>query len=43
MIFGIRYSPVAGSLSVSMPIVPAVFIAEFQLMLAMNMNSRSIG
>ena len=40
---GMRYSPVAGSLSVSMSIVPAVFIDEFQLMLAMNMNSVSIG
>ena len=40
---GIVYSPVAGSLSVSMRIVSAVFIAEFQAMLAMNMNSVSIG
>ena len=32
---GILYSPVAGSLSVSIAMVPAVFIDEFQLMFAM--------
>ena len=38
---GIRYSPSA-SLSVSQRMVSPVFIAEFQLMLAMNSNSTSI-
>ncbi len=42
MIFGMRYSPLA-SLSVSQCMVWPVFIAEFQLMLAMNRNSTSIG
>ena len=42
MMRGILYSPVAGSLSVSMSMVPAVFIDEFQLMFAMNMKSVSI-
>ena len=36
-----RYSPLS-SLSVSQRMVSAVFIAEFQLMLAMNRNSMSI-
>ena len=40
---GIRYSPVAGSLSVSMRRVSGMFIAEFHAMLAMYMNSVSIG
>ena len=40
---GIRYSPLAGSLAVSMAIVPAVSMAEFQAMFAMYMNSTSIG
>ena len=35
MILGIRYSPVAGSLSASIRMVSGVFIAEFQLMFAM--------
>ena len=39
---GIRYSPVAGSLSVSMRRVSGMFIAEFHAMLAMYMNSVSI-
>src|SRR5262249_4066426 len=43
MMCGILYSPVAGSLSVNMWIVWAVFIAEFHAMLAMYMNSVSIG
>jgi len=43
MIRGMRYPPVAGSLSVSIRIVSAVFIAEFQAMLAMYMNNVSIG
>ena len=42
MIFGMRYSP-ASSLSVSQRMVSAVFMAEFQLMLAMNRKSTSIG
>src|ERR1700730_7772539 len=42
MIRGMRYSPVAGSLSVSIRIVSAVFIAEFQAMLAMYMKSVSM-
>ncbi len=42
MIFGMRYSPSA-PLSVSHCMVCAVFIAEFQLMLAMNRNNRSTG
>ena len=37
-----RYSPLA-SLSVSHCWVSAVFMAEFQLMLAMNRNSTSTG
>ncbi len=43
MMRGMRYSPVAGSLSVSMRMVSAVFIAEFHAMFAMYMNSVSIG
>jgi len=39
---GMRYSPVAGSLSVSMRKVSGMFIAEFHAMLAMYMNSVSI-
>ncbi len=35
MMCGILYSPVAGSLSASLFMVPDVFIAEFQAMLAM--------
>ena len=41
MMRGILYSPLA-SLSVSQPIVSAVFIDEFQLMFAMNISSVSI-
>ena len=40
---GMRYSPLAGSLSVSMSIVPALFMLEFQAMFDMNRNSVSIG
>ena len=40
---GILYSPVVGLRSVSMSITPVVFIDEFHAMLAMNMNSMSIG
>ena len=41
---GILYSPVAGSLSVSMrDASPGTFIDEFQPMFAMYMNSVSIG
>ena len=32
---GMRYSPVSSSMSVSISIVPLVFIDEFQAMLAM--------
>ena len=39
---GILYSPVSGSLSVSMRSVSGMFIAEFHAMLAMYMNSVSI-
>ncbi len=39
---GILYSPVAAFRSVNMPITPAVFIDEFQLIFAMNMKSVSI-
>jgi len=42
MIFGMRYSPSA-PLSVSQCMVSAVFMAEFQLMFAMNRNSTSTG
>ena len=41
MMCGIAYSPVSGSLAESISIVPEVFIAEFQPMFAMNMNSVS--
>jgi len=37
-----RYSPVAGSLSVSWRIASPGFIDEFHAMLAMYMNSTSI-
>jgi hypothetical protein len=40
---GMRYSPVAASRSVSMAMVPALFMLEFQLMLDMNRNSVSMG
>ena len=40
---GILYSPVAGSLSVSISMTPLVFMVEFHDMLAMYMNSVSIG
>ena len=40
---GIRYSPLVASFAVSIAIVPAVFMAEFQAMLVMYMNSVSIG
>ena len=40
---GIRYSPVAGSRSVSMAAVSAVFMAEFQAMFAMYMKRVSMG
>ncbi len=40
---GMRYSPVAGSLSASIRIVSALFIAEFQAMLAIYIKSVSIG
>ncbi len=43
MIRGMRYSPVAGSLSVSMRIVSAVFIAEFHAMFDIYIKSVSIG
>src|SRR5918996_723640 len=43
MMRGIRYSPLEGSLAVSISIVPAVFMAEFQAMFAMYMNRVSIG
>jgi hypothetical protein len=43
MIRGIRYSPLTGSLSASIRIVSAVFIAEFQAMLVIYMKSVSIG
>jgi hypothetical protein len=43
MIFGILYSPVSGSVSVSILMVSVVFIDEFQLMFAMNINRTSIG
>jgi hypothetical protein len=41
MMCGMRYAPVS-SLSVSQRIVSVVFIAEFQLMLAMNSISVSM-
>ena len=40
---GIRYSPVFSSMSVSMRMVPAVFMAEFQPILAMYINKVSMG
>ena len=40
---GMRYSPLAGSLAVSISSVPPTFMAEFQAMLAMYRNSVSIG
>jgi hypothetical protein len=40
---GILYSPVAGSLSVSMRSVSGTFIAEFHAMFAMYIKSVSIG
>ena len=43
MIRGMRYSPVAGFLSVSIRIVSAAFIAEFHAMLDMYIKSVSIG
>ena len=43
MIRGMRYSPVAGSFSVNMRIVSAVFIAEFHAMFVIYINSVSIG
>lgn len=42
MILGILYSPVSASLSVSMRMVSAVFMDEFQAMLAIYMNNKSI-
>ena len=40
---GILYSPVDASLSVSISMTPLVFMVEFHDMLAMYMNSVSIG
>ena len=43
MIFGMRYSPVVGSVSVRYLSTAGMFMDEFQLMFAMNMNSTSTG
>ena len=43
MIFGILYSPVFSSVAVRWRSTAGMFIDEFQLMLAMYMNSTSTG
>ena len=43
MIFGILYSPVLSSFAVRWRSTAGMFIDEFQLMLAMYMNSTSTG
>ena len=43
MMRGMRYSPLEGCFAVSIRVVPAVFMAEFQAMFVMYMKSVSIG